>query len=133
MPNMNAKSPCFSTQRLILRRWRATDREPFAQLTADPQVMRHMFPGPLSRMQSDALADRIEAHFDVHGFGMWALEIPGVTPFAGFVGLSVPSYQAPFTPCVEVGWRIAPPRVVPKARRSLTKHNSPMRYLLQCH
>ena len=95
------------TQRLILRRWCAADREPFAQMTADPQVMRLMFPGPLSRQESDALVDRIEAHFDAHGFGMWALEIPGITTFAGFVGLSVPAYQAHFTPCVEVGWRIA--------------------------
>lgn len=91
----------------MLRRWRAQDREPFAHLTADPQVMRHMFPGPLSRAQSDALVDRIETHFETHGFGLWALEIPGITAFAGFVGLSIPSYQAPFTPCVEVGWRIA--------------------------
>ncbi len=76
-------------------------------MTADPHVMRLMFPGPLARSQSDALVGRIEAHFAVHGFGMWALEIPGVTAFAGFVGLSVPNYQAAFTPCVEVGWRIA--------------------------
>lgn len=95
------------TPRLLLRPWRAQDREPCARMTADPEVMRLMFPGALSRAESDALVDRIETHFSHHGFGMWALEIPGVTDFAGFVGLSVPSYVAAFTPCVEVGWRIA--------------------------
>ena len=57
--------------------------------------------------ESNALADRIGQHFDNHGFGLWAVEIPGVTPFAGFVGLAVPEFQAHFMPCVEVGWRLA--------------------------
>jgi RimJ/RimL family protein N-acetyltransferase len=63
---------------------------------------------PLSREQSDALIARIEAHFDEHGFGLWAVEVPGVAPLAGFVGLSVPPFEAHFTPCVEIGWRLAP-------------------------
>ena len=92
--------------RLILRRWRPADRRPFAALNADPVVMEY-FPAPLSRTESDALADRIEAHFDRHGFGLWAVEIPGVAPFAGYVGLSIPSFQAHFTPALEVGWRLA--------------------------
>ncbi|MGH9148071.1 MAG: GNAT family N-acetyltransferase, partial [Vicinamibacterales bacterium] len=90
--------------RLRLRRWRLSDREPFAALNADPRVMEHL-PAILGREESDALALRIEAHFDQHGFGLWAVEIRGVAPFAGFVGLSVPHFQAPFTPCVEIGWR----------------------------
>jgi RimJ/RimL family protein N-acetyltransferase len=94
------------TQRLRLRHWTPADRAPFARLNADPQVMEHM-PGPLSRADSDASAQRIADHFDQHGFGLWAVEIPGVTPFAGFVGLSVPRFEAPFTPCVEIGWRLA--------------------------
>jgi len=94
------------TARLHLRRWRPGDREPFAALNADPRVMEH-FPSTLTRTQSDALAARIEAHFDRHGFGLWAVEIPGVAPFAGFVGLSVPGFESPFTPCVEIGWRLA--------------------------
>jgi RimJ/RimL family protein N-acetyltransferase len=94
------------TERLCLRRWLPTDRRPFAELNADPQVMEH-FPEVLSPAQSDALADRIEDHFDVHGFGLWAIEILGVAPFAGFVGLSVPGFEARFTPCVEIGWRLA--------------------------
>ncbi len=64
-------------------------------------------PAPLSRNESDSLADRIEARFETRGFGLWAVEIPGVVPFAGFVGLSVPRFEAHFTPCVEIGWRLA--------------------------
>ena len=94
------------TERVLLRRWRAEDLEPFAALNADARVMRH-FPAPLSRDQSAELADRIAAGFAQHGFGLWALELPGVAAFAGCVGLSVPTFQAAFTPCVEIGWRLA--------------------------
>ncbi len=91
----------------MLRPWRASDRAPFAAMGADPRVMR--FLGPLlTRAQSDALADRIAAHFAERGFGLWALEVPQVAEFAGFVGLSTASFAAPFTPCIEVGWRLAP-------------------------
>jgi RimJ/RimL family protein N-acetyltransferase len=95
------------TDRLRLRRWLPDDRAPFAALNADPRVVEFL-PGALSREQSDALADRIEAHFERHGFGLWAVEIPGINHFAGFIGLSIPSFEAPFTPCVEIGWRLDP-------------------------
>jgi RimJ/RimL family protein N-acetyltransferase len=65
------------------------------------------FPATLSREESNTLAARIEAHFDQHGFGLWAVEVSDVAPFAGFVGLSVPRFEAHFTPCVEIGWRLA--------------------------
>jgi RimJ/RimL family protein N-acetyltransferase len=94
------------TARLRLRRWLLEDREPFAGLNADPRVMEH-FPAPWTREESDAVAERIEADFARHDFGLWALEIPGVAPFAGFVGLCVPRFEAHFTPCVEIGWRLA--------------------------
>ena len=94
------------TPRLLLRRWRPEDREPFAALNADPVVMEH-FPSVLTRQESDALADRIEAGFAEHGFGWWAVEADGV--FVGFTGLSVPAFEAPFLPSVEVGWRFARP------------------------
>lgn len=94
------------TERLWLRRWTAADRAPFAALNADAEVFEYLR-GPLSRVESDALVDRIEAHFAARGFGLWAVEIPGVTAHAGFIGLSVPSFTAPFTPCVEIGWRLA--------------------------
>ncbi|HLJ95461.1 MAG TPA: GNAT family N-acetyltransferase [Gemmataceae bacterium] len=93
------------TKRLYLRRWLSEDREPFARLNADPRVVEFL-PKPLSREESDAVADRIEAHFQKHGFGLWAVAIPEITPFAGFIGLSNPRFEAPFTPCVEIGWRL---------------------------
>lgn len=96
------------TERLRLRAWVPADREPFAALNADALVMEH-FLAPLSRSDSDALADRIEAKFKQQGFGFWAVEVPGIVPFAGFIGISVPSFQTHFTPCVEIGWRLARP------------------------
>ena len=94
------------TERLLLRRWVQSDRSPFADLNADARVMEH-FPSVLARADSDVLADRIEAHFERHGFGLWAVELPDQIPFIGFVGLAIPSFEAHFTPCVEVGWRLA--------------------------
>lgn len=93
------------TDRLRLRRWLPTDRAPFAALNADPRVVEYL-PGVLSREESDALVAQIEAHFDQHGFGLWAVEICKVASLAGFVGLRVPRFQAHFTPCVEIGWRL---------------------------
>jgi ribosomal-protein-alanine N-acetyltransferase len=92
------------TERLLLRRWRDGDRAPFAALNADPAVMEH-FPAPLDRAQSDALVDRIEAHFAEHGYGVWAVEADG--QFVGFTGLAWVTFAAPFTPALEVGWRLA--------------------------
>ena len=82
------------------------DRAPFAELNADPRVMEH-FPSVLTRAESDAMVERIEAHFERHGFGLWAVEVVDHVPFIGFVGLAIPSFDAHFTPCVEVGWRLA--------------------------
>ena len=92
------------TQRLVLRRWRDGDREPFATLNADPAVMEHM-QGLMSRQQSDDFVDRIEAHWEQHGWGLWAVEVSGVAPFVGYVGLWPADHVAPGT--VEVGWRLA--------------------------
>ena len=98
--------PILTTERLILRPWRDEDLAPFAAMNADPEVMRH-FPATLDRAESDAMVGRIRLHFATRGFGMWAVEVPGVTSFAGFIGLSVPRFEAPFMPCVEIGWRLA--------------------------
>jgi RimJ/RimL family protein N-acetyltransferase len=94
------------TERLILRHWKPSDREPFARMSADPRVME-FFPAPLSRQQSADLIDRIEDHFHRRGFGLCAAEIREGGEFAGFIGLFVPSFEAHFTPCVEIGWRLA--------------------------
>jgi RimJ/RimL family protein N-acetyltransferase len=96
----------LQTERLRLRRWRDVDREPFAAMNRDPRVVEYL-PWRLSREESDALVARIESHFARHGFGLWALEVVNIAPFAGFVGLSVPDFTARFTPCVEIGWRLA--------------------------
>lgn len=85
----------LTTARLVLRRWRESDRAPFAALNADSRVMRFLGP-PLPRAASDALAERIEAHFAEHGFGLWAVEAPGAVEFAGFLGLSLVRFEAPW-------------------------------------
>ena len=94
------------SERLLLRRWRPADLAPFAQLNADPRVTEYL-PARLTRAESDAFAARIESHFAERGFGLFAVEVLGGAPFVGFVGLSVPRFTAPFTPCVEIGWRLA--------------------------
>lgn len=94
------------TERLLLRGWRDADLEPFAALNGDPETMRY-FPAPLRREESDALAARAREQIETEGWGLWAVEVPGVADFAGFVGLAVPSFEASFTPAVEVGWRLA--------------------------
>lgn len=94
------------TDRLVLRPWRDDDLETFAELNADPEVMRH-FPSVLDRAASDAAAARIRTRFAEHGWGLWAVELPGVAPFIGFVGLQRIAFEAHFTPAVEVGWRLA--------------------------
>ena len=96
----------ISTNRLILRRWREEDREPFAQMNCDPAVME-FFSALLTRAESDALVDRAEAHFAANGFGPWATELRETGEFIGFIGLSIPRFVAHFTPCVEIGWRLA--------------------------
>lgn len=102
---MRALAP-LSSSRLRLRRWHDADRAAFAALNSDPRVME-FFPGLLTRAQSDAMIDYVEGHFRQHDFGLWAVEVPGVAPFIGFAGLLVPRFAARFTPCVEVGWRLA--------------------------
>jgi RimJ/RimL family protein N-acetyltransferase len=96
------------TPRLRLRRWRDSDRDPFAAMNADPAVMEY-FPSTLSREASDRSIDAWEAQFDGRGWSNWALELRETGAFAGFVGLSVPVRVLPFSPCVEIGWRLARP------------------------
>jgi RimJ/RimL family protein N-acetyltransferase len=98
--------PTLRTERLILRPWRQEDLEPFAALNADDRVTR-MLAGSADRATSDAMAARFSESFAQHGFGYWAVELPGVAPFIGALGLSVPGFDAPFMPAVEIGWRLA--------------------------
>jgi RimJ/RimL family protein N-acetyltransferase len=93
------------TPRLILRPWRDADDAPFAAMFEDPAVME--FLPAATRADIDAFIQRIKGHFAAHGFGWWAVEVPGTAPFIGYVGLSVPRFEAPFMPAVEIGWRLA--------------------------
>jgi ribosomal-protein-alanine N-acetyltransferase len=92
------------SSRVLLRGWQPGDAAPFAALNADPVAMEY-FPSPLSRTDSDAMIGRAQAGLEERGWGWWCLEIESTC--AGFVGLAMPSFDAHFTPCVEVGWRMA--------------------------
>jgi RimJ/RimL family protein N-acetyltransferase len=94
------------TERLLLRPWREADLAPFAALNADPRVREH-FPSCLGQAESDASAVRIRASMEARGYGLWATEVVGGAPFIGFIGLAEPNFAAHFTPCVEIGWRLA--------------------------
>ncbi len=96
----------LQTERLLLRRWRDSDRLPFQAMNADPRVMEFM-PTRLSASESDALAARIEKHFEDRGFGLFAVDLLDTDSFIGFIGLSIPAFDAHFMPAVEIGWRLA--------------------------
>lgn len=99
-------SPEHETPRLRLRRWRDADRDPFAAMNADPAVMEY-FPSTLAREASDRSIDAWQAQFEERGWSNWAIELRDSGEFVGFVGLSVPVRVLPFSPCVEIGWRLA--------------------------
>jgi RimJ/RimL family protein N-acetyltransferase len=103
---MTARFDRIRTDRLIMRRWRDTDRAPYAAMNADPAVMRY-FPATMDRAASDASIDRIEELFDVQGFGLWALEVAGTGAFIGFTGLNPMPVGVPGAGGMEVGWRLA--------------------------
>jgi ribosomal-protein-alanine N-acetyltransferase len=96
----------FTTARLRLRRWRAADREPFRAINADPRVME-FFPSTLTAEETDLMIARIEEHFERHGFGLYAAELVETRTFIGFIGLNIPTFDVPFMPAVEIGWRLA--------------------------
>jgi RimJ/RimL family protein N-acetyltransferase len=96
----------LTTERLVLRRWRPSDLAPFQVLNADPQVMEFM-PARLSSQQSGDFLTRIEQHFERHGFGLFAAELADEETLIGYIGLSVPAFDAPSMPAVEIGWRLA--------------------------
>jgi RimJ/RimL family protein N-acetyltransferase len=93
------------TARLVLRPWRESDRASFAAINADPKVMEH-FPRTSTREESDAGVDRIVARMEQQGFGLWAVEVPGVADFIGFIGLN-PADAVLGRPVLEIGWRLA--------------------------
>ncbi len=96
----------IKTPRLGLRKWKESDLAPFAEMNMNPKVMKH-FPRLLTVEESNSMVERINGHFDKHGFGLWAVELLETNKFIGFIGLSIPSFEAEFTPCVEIGWRLS--------------------------
>jgi RimJ/RimL family protein N-acetyltransferase len=90
--------------RVVLRAWRDDDLDAFAALNADRRVTEFL-PAPLSRDETAAMMQRMQGRLAAQGWGHWALDVRGRC--VGFVGLSEPSFAAAFTPCVEIGWRLA--------------------------
>jgi RimJ/RimL family protein N-acetyltransferase len=91
------------TERLLLREWREADRDDWAAMNADPEVME-FFPSTLDRAQADAAFDRISGALTERGWGLWAVEHDD--RFLGFTGLSPVGFEAAFTPATEIGWRL---------------------------
>lgn len=96
----------IETERLILRPWQPSDRAPFWAMGQDAEVMQYLLP-LTDRAASDAVAEKLNTHIEMHGFGFWALEEKGGAPFIGFTGLIHVSADKPFAPAVEIGWRLA--------------------------
>lgn len=95
----------FDTSRLALRVWKDEHRIAFAAMNSDPEVMRY-FPALQTADQSNATVDAWLGHFREQGWGNWAVELLGTGEFIGFIGLNIPRRQLPFSPCIEVGWRL---------------------------
>jgi len=96
----------IETSRLILREWKDTDFDPFKKMGLDPRVMED-FPSLLSPERSEAMIKGMQTHFQEHGFTFWATELKSTGQFVGFIGLALVSFDAHFTPAVEIGWRLA--------------------------
>jgi len=99
-------APILETERLILRQWKQGDLPEFARMNGDERVME-FFPSTLSVEESNQLAERIQQELQEKEYGLWAVEVKGGASFVGFVGLRDQDFPAPFTPCIEIGWRLS--------------------------
>ena len=97
----------IESERLYIRQWRDDDFEPFARMNSDARVME-FFPSVLSREESDKIGFRCKSLIEERGWGFWALEEKNTRKFIGFTGLHTPQDNLPFSPCVEIGWRLSP-------------------------
>lgn len=95
----------IETDRLLLRQWQDSDLDEWVLMNQDQKVME-FFPSTLTRDQAVQLADKIREHIEIHGWGLWAVEVKGIDPFIGFVGLSPQDLGFEWMPCVEIGWRL---------------------------
>ncbi len=118
--------PRITTERLLLREWQASDREPFAGLNADARVAEHLG-APLGRDESDALIDGFIARWATDGYGVWAVERLEDGTFLGFTGLNSAMFEAHFTPAVEIEWRLAPDGMGPRVRDRVGTGGAPVR------
>lgn len=96
----------IETDRLILRSWKKSDRDVFAEMNNNDNVMKY-FPATLSVEESNSFADRINSEFEETGFGLYAVEIKETGEFIGYVGFHRFAFDAPFSPGWEIGWRIS--------------------------
>ncbi len=97
--------PIIKTKRLILRQWRDQDLEPYAKLNADPRVME-LFPAIWTREESEASLQSARNHIEKYGWGKWAVSLRETDEFIGRIGLEEVGFQAPFSPNIELGYRI---------------------------
>jgi len=96
----------YETERLLIRPWQESDRDPFAKLNTDPRVMEY-FPKFRTREESDSMIDLCNKSIAKDGFSFWAVDRKDSGEFIGFVGISRYEAELPFCPCVEIGWRLA--------------------------
>ena len=95
----------LETERLNLRQWKDSDYPVFAEMSSDPEVME-FYPKVLSENESNEIANKIHTLIAKRGWGFWAVERKENNQFIGFVGLHEPVPELPFSPCVEIGWRL---------------------------
>lgn len=105
MEKTNIKEYIFESDRLGFRMWEESDKEPFAKMNANEEVMKY-FPKVLESKESDEFVHRIREHFKQNGYGLWVVEIKDTKEFIGFIGFLIATFEAEFTPCVEIGWRL---------------------------
>jgi len=98
--------PVLRTERLILRSWKESDLLPFFELNSDPKVME-FYASTLSRVESNALAEKIQRDNQTKNYGLWAIEVPGISSFIGYVGLNYWNLEMSFAPCIDIGWRLS--------------------------
>ncbi len=95
----------FTTERLGFRKWHESDIDKFVKINSSPLVME-FFPNTMSEQETMAMIERINKHFEEHGYGYFAVEELATRQFIGFIGLGHPRFESYFTPCVEIGWRL---------------------------
>lgn len=101
-------APVFpASPRLKFRGWEEKDWPFFAAMNASPLVMR-FFPSVMTEEESRSMWNRMRAELDEKGYGLYAVELASSGALIGLLGLHRADFEAEFTPCVEIGWRLAP-------------------------